>query len=144
MTFSFKSFISWAFLLIMLMQFIPLNRINPRAVSDIQAPDLVKKALKRSCYDCHSNQTHWPAFAYIAPASWLASGIVTSGRTALNFSVWNQNKMAKIRHIISESPAHQQLYYLWKPDAQLTSKETKAIQEWTNLTTFKKTSPLKN
>ncbi|MEI7824764.1 MAG: heme-binding domain-containing protein [Chlorobiaceae bacterium] len=132
MTFSFKSFISWAFLLIMLMQFIPLNRINPPIVSDIHAPDLVKKGLKRSCYDCHSNETRWPDFAYIAPASWLASNIVASGRTALNFSAWNHKKLAKIRKVISDMPAHQQLYYLWKPDAQLTVTETRALLEWTN------------
>jgi hypothetical protein len=137
MTFSFKSITSWALLLIILMQFIPLNRINPLAVSDIQAPDLVKKGLLRSCYDCHSNETRWPAFAWIAPASWLASRSVASGRAALNFSAWNNKKRSKIRKVISEKPAHQQLYYLWNPDAKLTIKETTATLEWLNLFTKK-------
>ncbi len=116
----------------MLMQFIPLNRTNPPAVSDIQAPDLVKRELKRSCYDCHSYETRWPAFAWTAPASWLVSGTVSSGRTALNFSAWNNQKRAKIRKVISERSAHQKLYYLWKPDAQLTATETRALLEWLN------------
>lgn len=116
----------------MLMQFIPLNRINPPAVSDIQAPDLVKKGLRRSCYDCHSYETRWPAFAWIAPASWLVSGTVTSGRTALNFSAWNNQKRAKIRKVISERSVHQKLYYLWEPDAKLTVTETRTLLEWLN------------
>jgi hypothetical protein len=137
MTFSFKSITSWTLFLIMLMQFIPLNRINPLAVSDIQAPNLVKRGLRRSCYDCHSNETRWPAFAWIAPTSWLASSSVTYGRAALNFSEWDNKKRSKIRKVISEKSAHQQLYYLWKPDAKLTLKETTATLEWLNLFTKK-------
>jgi hypothetical protein len=130
MTFSLKSTTSWALLVLILMQFTPLKRINPPTVSVIQAPDNVKIALKKSCYDCHSNETRWPALAWIAPASWLASGIVTSGRNALNFSTWNNKKRAKIRKTLSEGSAHQQLYYLLRPERQLTATETGTILQW--------------
>jgi len=132
MTFSFKSITSWSLLSLILMQFIPLNRINPPAGADIGAPDLVKNALKRGCYDCHSNETHWSGIAYIAPLSWLVSDIVTSGRKALNFSAGYKEKNSEINRIISERPAHQRLYYLWKADAQLTDSETSALLKWLN------------
>ncbi len=130
MTYSFKSTASWTLLVLILMQFMPLKRINPPTVSAIQAPDKVKMALKKGCYDCHSNETRWTTLAWIAPASWLASGIVTSGRTALNFSTWNNNKRAKIRKTLSEGSTHQQLYYFWRPEAQLTATETTTLRQW--------------
>ncbi len=68
--------------------------------------------------------------AWIAPASWLASGIVTSGRNVLNFSAWNNNKKREIRNVVSGRAVHQGLYYLWKPDARLTVTETNALLKW--------------
>jgi hypothetical protein len=132
MTFSFKSIASWTLLLLLILQFIPLNRINVPADSTITAPDPIKKVLKRSCYDCHSNETRWTGFAYIAPASWWISGIVASGRKALNFSTASNKNRAKIRKVISGKQAHYQLYYLWKPDAQLTLTETNLLMKWLN------------
>ena len=44
----------------------------------------------RACYDCHSNETEWPAYASIAPVSWLVQHDVEEGRAALNFSEWTR------------------------------------------------------
>ncbi len=139
MNLSFKSIASWSIVVLIIMQFVPLKRINPPVVSDIQLPGSIKNSLKKACYDCHSNETQWDNIAYIAPASWFASNIVASGRNALNFSVWNNQKIAnkrqettKIQTVISQG-AHQQLYYLWKPGSHLTVKEAKALLQWLNL-----------
>lgn len=43
---------------------------------------------KQACFDCHSNETEWPAYATIAPASWLVQRDVNEGRAVLNFSEW--------------------------------------------------------
>ena len=43
---------------------------------------------KQACFDCHSNETQWPAYASIAPASWLVQRDVNEGRAVLNFSEW--------------------------------------------------------
>jgi len=137
MSLSLKSIGSWSILLLMLMQFIPLKRINPPAVSDIQTPTVIKSSLKKACYDCHSNETRWDTIAYIAPASWLASTIVASGRNVLNFSEWNiqdiannRKKTTEIKKVISERSAHQQLYYLWKPENHLNDTERITLQLW--------------
>ena len=45
---------------------------------------------KRACFDCHSNETEWPAYASLAPASWLVQHDVTEARGALNFSEWHR------------------------------------------------------
>ncbi len=41
-------------------QFIPVDRINPPVQEDIATPPQVKFILKRACYDCHSHETKWP------------------------------------------------------------------------------------
>jgi hypothetical protein len=43
---------------------------------------------KQACFDCHSNETEWPAYSSIAPASWLVQRDVNEGRAVLNFSEW--------------------------------------------------------
>jgi hypothetical protein len=43
---------------------------------------------KQACFDCHSNETEWPAYARVAPVSWLVQRDVNEGRAVLNFSEW--------------------------------------------------------
>jgi len=133
MTFSFKPIASWSVVILILMQFVPLKRINPPVVSDIQLPGFIKSSLKKACYDCHSNETRWDTIAYIAPTSWLASTIVASGRRALNFSTWHNQKTTEIVKVAAEGSAHQPLYYLWKPEARLTTTERDTLLQWLNL-----------
>lgn len=45
---------------------------------------------KQACFDCHSNETEWPGYASIAPASWLVQHDVNEGRGVLNFSEWSR------------------------------------------------------
>lgn len=49
-----------------------------------------RELAKRACFDCHSNETEWPAYASIAPVSWLVQRDVTEGRRVLNFSEWHR------------------------------------------------------
>jgi hypothetical protein len=151
MTLSLKSVGSWTVLLLILMQFIPLNRINPLTTSDIDAPDVIKKSLKKACYDCHSNETRWTALAFTAPISWMLSSTVSSGRNVMNFSSWNNKNKAQlnlrkteISHIITGGTVHQSLYYLWNPQAKLNDRETKIVLDWLNNTIEKQPFPLKN
>ena len=43
---------------------------------------------KQACFDCHSNETEWPAYSRVAPVSWLIQHDVSEGRAVLNFSEW--------------------------------------------------------
>ena len=69
-------------------QFIPVNRTNPPVTGEIEAPEEVMAILHRSCFDCHSNETKWPWYSYVAPASWLVAKDVRDGRGHINFSEW--------------------------------------------------------
>src|SRR5579884_1852337 len=71
-------------------QFIPVADIgtNPPNRFQIDAPPEVSAVLKRACFDCHSNETHWPLYSRLAPGSWLMARDVHRGRNHLNFSEW--------------------------------------------------------
>jgi hypothetical protein len=71
-------------------QLVPVKRDNPPVVSEPNWDSPQTRALaQRACFDCHSNETVWPWYAHVAPASWLAAHDVHEGRGILNFSDWD-------------------------------------------------------
>src|SRR5262245_48232416 len=71
-------------------QLIPVSRDNPPVETELVAEAPVRDLLRRACYDCHSHETKWPWYAYVAPVSWLVAHDVEEGREHLNFSTWNR------------------------------------------------------
>jgi len=74
-----------------LIQLVPYGRdhINPPVTSEPAWDSPATKALARkACFDCHSNETVWPAYSSIAPGSWLIYRDVAKGRSRMNFSEW--------------------------------------------------------
>ena len=71
------------------------DRTNPPVVKEApwDSPRTRELAVG-ACFDCHSNETVWPWYSVIAPASWLLYGDVTEGRESLNFSEWQDNAQA--------------------------------------------------
>ena len=73
----------------LLVQLIPLpgRGNNPAVVAEPPWDSAQTRALaKRACFDCHSNETVWPWYSYIAPVSWLVYSDTMGGRARLNFS----------------------------------------------------------
>ena len=65
---------------------------NPPVTQDAPWPDAESERIARaSCYACHSNETDWPAYSYVAPMSWLVRSDVEGGRDELNFSEWDRD-----------------------------------------------------
>jgi Haem-binding domain/Cytochrome P460 len=71
---------------ILAIQFVRPSLPNPPVTADLQAPPEVKQILKKSCYGCHSNETHLVWFDYPVPAYWIVRDHVLSARKHLNFS----------------------------------------------------------
>ena len=70
-------------------QLIPVNRTNPAVTTPIKWDSPQTEALaRRACLDCHSNETVWPWYSYVAPASWLIYYDVQQGRSMLNLSTY--------------------------------------------------------
>jgi len=119
-------------------QFIFIERTNPPITGEIDAPAPVKEILMRSCYDCHSNETVWPWYSYIAPASWLLGDDVNEGRAELNFSEWSgyddKKKQKKIKEIweeVDEGEMPQWYYIIMHSEAKLSDADKKTLHDWT-------------
>ena len=87
-----------------LIQFYPLDRDNPVAdsSSEIELQGEVKMIVQTACYDCHSNNTSWPWYSYVAPVSWLVAYDVHEAREELNFSMWNTYSQKRINRKFQE------------------------------------------
>jgi len=69
-------------------------------------PASVALSLKNACYDCHSFETKWPWYSYVAPVSWYVVRDVNAARATLNFSDWPHDDARRVRkrwkHIAEE------------------------------------------
>ena len=123
-------------------QFIPVHRNNPPVLKEINAPKEIQYILQRSCYDCHSNQTKWPWYSYLAPISYLISLDVHKGRDHLNFTEWNKYSSKKQKSLISEALEEIEkkemplpLYLLIHQDKKISKEEKEKLKKWA-ITTF--------
>ena len=76
---------------------------NLKAIATVvDMPTEVKEILKTSCYDCHSNNTHYPWYSNVAPVSWYLAYHVNDGKEHLNFSEWTNYNTNQKKHIIKD------------------------------------------
>lgn len=117
-------------------QFIPSTQANPSADPAIalNPPEEVQKLLKRACYDCHSNNTQWPIYSKIAPASFAISFHVSDGREAINFSEYEtidsdtkRKRLKRASHMIKIGFMPPSSYSLMHSEADLTLDEKKVL-----------------
>jgi Haem-binding domain len=118
-------------------QFIPIDRSNPPVEAEIPAPPEVKTVLRSACYDCHSNETTWPWYSYIAPISWLVAHDVHTGRDELNFSTWNRystkqqvEKLKETLEEIEEGEMPPWFYMAVHRDIELSAHEQDVLKTW--------------
>lgn len=126
-----------ALLLFGLAQLVPVERTNPPVEMEIPAGDAVVQILRRSCYDCHSNESRWPWYAYVAPVSWLVVHDVNEAREHLNFSTWNAYKAKKRIKLMREAWEEVEegdmplwFYLPLHPDARLSDAEKQRLRAW--------------
>lgn len=112
-----------------LIQFVPVDRPNPpvQQEPDWDAPE-TKAFFDRACADCHSNETKWPWYSYVAPISWQISHTVEEGREHFNVSEWEAGTRTDEPREEYESgnmPVPQ--YPPFHPEARLTPAEREAF-----------------
>ncbi|MEM7535921.1 MAG: heme-binding domain-containing protein [Chloroflexota bacterium] len=114
------------------LQLVPIERSNPAVTREIRWDSQTTKTLaQRACYDCHSNETTWPWYGYIAPVSWLVSNHVSDGRESLNFSEWNQPNGSPVAVLgtIRDGDMPLSEYVMMHPEAKLTADEMRLLIE---------------
>lgn len=117
----------------LLIQLIPLpgRGNNPPVTSEPNWDSPQTRALaKRACFDCHSNETAWPWYSYVAPVSWLVYNDTMQGRSRMNLSEWTsrpQPGVGEISGIIQEGEMPPAVYLPMHPTAQLTAAEKQQL-----------------
>ena len=61
------------------------------------APEPVRAILRKSCADCHSQETKWPWYASIPPVSWEIRSDVDNARAVMDLSAWKNYSDAEQR-----------------------------------------------
>ena len=113
---------------VLAIQFVPYGwwHENPPVTEDAPWPSEDARALAvAACYDCHSNETEWPVYSYVAPMSWLVRNDVESGRDELNFSTWDEDDgdADDAAETIEDGSMPPSQYTLLHPDARLSAEE---------------------
>ena len=116
-----------------IIQFFPIDKTNPPvdkgmdfiSIKNIQ-PEIAN-TIRTSCYDCHSNETQYPWYSSIAPASWWLKNHINEGRSHLNFSIFATyepkrqiHKMEECVEMLEKHEMPLESYYLGHQDAKLT------------------------
>jgi hypothetical protein len=114
------------------MQLIPYGRShsNPPVLADAPWPDAEAEAIaRRSCSDCHSNETEWPASSYVAPMSWLVQRDVDRGRAEMNLSEWDpsDNEADDAIEQVEEGSMPPRQYTVIHRDAALSAEERQIL-----------------
>lgn len=139
-------------LLLLLLLFIAIQFIQPgrNKSGQVQATDIAKTIsisgrvsalLKTACYDCHSNNTNYPWYAYVQPIGWVLNNHILDGREQLNFNEFGsyslrrqQSKLKSIASQVSDGSMPLSSYTCVHKNARLTKKDKNLIMEWATIT----------
>ncbi|MBL8177660.1 MAG: heme-binding domain-containing protein [Bryobacterales bacterium] len=89
--------------------------------------------LKRSCGDCHSNETNWPWYAKLSPGSWMMARHVAGGRSKLSFNAQTEFSVYERYEILdaAKSGVMPPASYLWlHPGARLKTEDLAVLNDW--------------
>lgn len=104
-----KKFFMALILLLVVIQFFQINKTNPVVDKNLDFINSFKPSaqvaiqIKTSCYDCHSNDTEYPFYAYVQPFGWFLEGHIEEGRRKLNFSEFGTYDTKKQAHKLDEA-----------------------------------------
>lgn len=138
-----KTVVYWFLVVIAIIQFIPVDRTNKpvdrkQNFTDLyKTPENVKTLLKNACYDCHSNETVYPDYAYFAPISWSIKHHINEGREHLNFSEFGTFNKDLKKNMLESSAADLKQnrmplpgYMVYHKNARLSVEEKILLAEY--------------
>lgn len=103
----------------------------------VTVPDSVATLLKKSCYDCHSNNTVYVWYDHIFPANWWVAEHIKEGKSELNFSEFAKythrkrtKKLEEVADQIKEGEMPLKSYLFLHDDARLSEQQRKTLTQW--------------
>ena len=122
-----------AIVLLILIQLIPYGKdhSNPPVTGEpVWDSERTQELFSRSCRDCHSNETVWPWYTHVAPASWLAQFDVEHGREKFNVSEWGRpgkNEGDEAAEEVRKGKMPPFFYIPLHPEAKLSETERQEL-----------------
>ena len=130
-------------LALIVIQFIPVDRSVPASdaksdfLAGIEGSESAKALVKNACYDCHSYDSKYPWYAYVAPVSLWLQDHINEGREHLNFSEWanytvekRDHKLEEMVEMVHEGEMPLNSYLIAHPEARLTDAERQELTGW--------------
>lgn len=116
----------------LLIQMVPYGRdhTNPAIVRE---PDWdrprTRELFSRVCKDCHSNETQWPWYSFVAPISWLVQRDVAEGRSHFNVSEWGRKEDHgdEAAELVREGEMPPWFYLPLHPEARLSEEDREKL-----------------
>ncbi|MEO7989931.1 MAG: heme-binding domain-containing protein [Chryseolinea sp.] len=129
---------------LILLQFVrPTRNVSEQIITEndiskkYAIADPVHQILVKKCYDCHSNNTHYPWYTNIQPVGLWMQHHVNEGKEELNFSEYKAYSERKAYHKLEEifdatnegwMPLDS---YLWiHKEAKISQEDRDAINDW--------------
>jgi hypothetical protein len=81
----------------------------------------------QTCGDCHSNETVYPWYSYVAPMGWLVAHDTQEGRRELNISENHRINVNKIISVIREGEMPPPIYTVIHRNANLSDADQQAL-----------------
>jgi hypothetical protein len=142
-----KGFVISGLLLIWLLASVFIHRLSHEAEHRVSAellagadiPPSVVDVFAHACANCHSEQTRWPWYSDVAPASWIVETDVKRARERLNLSHWDGLDAAEQRLLLTaiatvienrEMPLHR--FVMFHPGVKLSTVDSVKVIEWTH------------
>jgi cytochrome c len=114
-------------------------RATGRVLEGANLSPAAKAVLVAKCADCHSNETRWPAYARVAPGSWLIERDVIEARKHMDLSSWEllsmenqQVLLSKISHAAKTGSMPPVQYVALHWGATLTATEVQTLSSLTH------------
>ena len=110
---------------------------NRQLFSGAQIEPAVFSIMQRSCQNCHSEESAWPWYSYVAPVSWMVEKDVRDARSHFNMSRWSEYNMddriqivAGIATMVRNKSMPIPRYLLMHRDARLSDTEIDFVYQW--------------
>jgi hypothetical protein len=129
--------------IIVIIQFIrpAKNQATGMSANDISrhytVPANVDAILKRSCNDCHTNNTTYPWYAHIQPVGLWLQNHVNEGKSHLNFSEFasyvpkrQHHKLEETIEMIKEGEMPLNTYLWMHGNAKLSTEDQTTLVNW--------------
>jgi hypothetical protein len=102
-----------------------------------EMPVGLHQTLQRKCYDCHSNNTHYPWYFHIQPIGWWLAAHIHDAKEDLNFSEFRNysakdagHALEELEEVVEERSMPLRAYTMFHKDTEITEADEQAIKAW--------------